>query len=156
MLHVRHATPYASGLSLTGFWAGQTVGRAGLGWVTERFGERRCVSIYLVLAVALQLVFWLVPHFIVSAVSAGLLGMFLGPMFPSCIIMAAKLLPSHLHVSSLGFSTAIGGTGGAIAPFIVGAIAEAKGLQVLQPIVIALLGLLIIVWLCFPRVKERT
>ena len=68
MLRVRNATPYASGMSATGFWAGMTAGRALLGFVTERFGERVCVSIYLAIALALELVFWLVPQFVSGAI----------------------------------------------------------------------------------------
>lgn len=68
--------------------------------------------------------------------------------------MATKLLPPHLHVPSTGFATALGGVGGSVFPFITGAIAQAKGVQVLQPIVLAMLVVLLIVWLCFPRLKS--
>jgi hypothetical protein len=94
-------------------------------------------------------------------------------LFPAGIVMATKLLPRHLHVSAVGFSTAIGGerelaeffmvgpecekfadvctgTGGALFPFAVGAIAQAKGVQVLQPIILFLLA-----WLCLPQVKKQ-
>ena len=64
MLRVRAASPYASGLSATGFWAGMTVGRASLGFVTERYGERLCVTIYLIIEIALELMFWLIPRFV--------------------------------------------------------------------------------------------
>jgi fucose permease len=64
MLRVRNASAYASGISATGFWAGMTVGRALLGFITERYGERLCVTIYLALAIGLELVFWLVPKFV--------------------------------------------------------------------------------------------
>lgn len=64
MLRVREATPYASGISATGFWLGMTFGRALLGFITERYGERLCVTIYLVIAIGLELVFWLVPKFV--------------------------------------------------------------------------------------------
>jgi fucose permease len=57
MMRVRMASHYASGISATGFWAGMTVGRAGLGFVTEHFGERRCVIVYLIAALALELIF---------------------------------------------------------------------------------------------------
>lgn len=43
--------------------------------------------------------------------------------------MATKLLPGHLHVPSVGFSTAFGGTGGAVFPFIVGVVAQRRGVQ---------------------------
>lgn len=82
MLRVREASPSASGYSGTGFWTGMAVGSATLGFVTKRFGERVCISIYLTLCLALQLIFWLVPQFVVSAVTVAFLGFFLGPMFP--------------------------------------------------------------------------
>src|SRR5438477_6996609 len=146
MIRVRTASHYASGISATGFWAGMTVGRAGLGFVTEHFGERRCVITYLLAALALELIFWFVPQFVVSAVVVALLGFFLGPLFPAGIVMNTKLLPVHLHVSAIGFATAFGGTGGAVFPFIVGAIAQAKGVEVLQPMIMALLVILLLLW----------
>ncbi|ETI24570.1 hypothetical protein G647_03939 [Cladophialophora carrionii CBS 160.54] len=155
MLRVRSASPSASGYSGTGFWAGMALGRATLGFVTERFGERICISIYLALCLALQLVFWLVPKFIVSAVAVAFLGFFLGPMFPGCVMMAAKLLPKHIHVSAIGFAMAIGGTGGTVFPFAIGAIASSQGVKVLQPIILALLVVLLGLWLSFPRLKKR-
>ena len=155
MLRVRSASPSASGYSGSGFWAGQALGRATLGFVTERFGERTCVLIYLALCLALELVFWLVPQFIVSAVAVAFLGFFLGPMFPGGVMMAAKLLPKHIHVSSIGFAMAMGGTGGTIFPFAIGAIAASKGVKVLQPVVLSLIVVLMGIWFSFPKVKKR-
>lgn len=155
MINVRHASPYASGISATGFWAGMAAGRAGLGFVTERFGERLCITIYLVICLALQLLFWLVPQYIVSAVAVAFLGFFLGPMFPGAVIMSTKLLPKRIHVSSIGFAMALGGSGGAIFPFVIGAVAAKKGVGVLQPIILALIVVVAIVWLSFPRIKKK-
>lgn len=84
MLRVRSADNYAAGISGTGFWAGMTVGRALLGFVTERYGERLCVTIYLACAVGLELVFWLVPKFVVSAIAVAFLGFFLVSIPSSC------------------------------------------------------------------------
>ncbi|KAF2101051.1 putative MFS transporter [Rhizodiscina lignyota] len=155
MIKVRSASPYASGISSTGFWAGMTVGRASLGFLTDKFGERISVVVYLAFALALEIIFWLVPKFVVSAIAVAFLGFFFGPLFPAGIVMATKLLPVHLHVSGVGFATALGGTGGALLPFAVGAIAEKKGVKVLQPIVLALIIVLFVIWLSFPRVKKR-
>ena len=155
MIRVRKVSHYASGISATGFWAGMTLGRAGLGFVTEHFGERKCVIIYIIAALVLELIFWLVPQFVVSAVAVAFLGFFLGPLFPAGIVMSAKLLPVHLHVSAIGLATALGGTGGAVFPFIVGAIAQLKGVRVLQPVIVALLIVLFLLWLSLPRIKKR-
>ena len=138
-----------------GFWAGMTVGRAVLGFVTEYFGERLSVTVYLITSMCLELVFWLVPQFIVSAIAVALLGFFLGPLFPAGIVMSTKLLPKHLHISAIGFATAFGGGVGAVFPFAVGAIAQAKGVQVLQPIILALFVLISALWLFLPRIKKR-
>ncbi|KAM0270660.1 hypothetical protein ACHAQH_009343 [Verticillium albo-atrum] len=155
MLRVREAGAYESGISGSGFWAGMVAGRAGLGFVTERFGERLCIMIYLAFCIALQLLFWLVPRFEVSAVAVAFLGFFLGPMFPGAVTVTAKLLPKDIHVSAIGFAMAMGGTGGTIFPFAIGAIAASRGLLVLQPIILALIVVVAGVWLCFPRLKKR-
>jgi fucose permease len=112
-------------------------------------------QIYLPLTMALELLFWLVPQFYVSAVAVSLQGFFLGPLFPAAVVAATKLLPKHLHVSAIGFAAAFGGSGAAIFPFAVGAIAQAKGVQVLQPIILALLGVIWGLWLCLPRIHRK-
>lgn len=154
MLNVRHASAYASGISGTGFWAGMALGRATLGFVTERYGERLCITIYLAICIALELLFWLVPEFIVSAVAVAFLGFFLGPLFPGAVMITAKLLPKRIHVSAIGFAMSMGGTGSAVFPFIIGAVASKKGVTVLQPIILALIVVISVVWLSFPRVRK--
>lgn len=154
MLRERDASSYASGISATGFWAGQCAGRAVLGFITEHYGERLCVTVYLIICLGLELIFWLVPQFVVSAVAVAFLGFFLGPLFPAGVVMCAKLLPKHLHVSALGSATAIAGLGGALVPFAVGAIAQARGVWVLQPIILALLAVISAMWLLLPKVEK--
>ncbi|KAI4207142.1 MAG: hypothetical protein LQ346_000720 [Caloplaca aetnensis] len=114
MIRVRHGEPFSSGMTATGFWLGITVGRVVLGFITPRIGERVAVSVYLVISVSLELIFWLVPQFIVSAVAVSLLGFFIGPIFPSTVIAVTKLLPSEMHVAAIGFSAAVGGGGAAL------------------------------------------
>jgi fucose permease len=157
MMTVRHGSAFASGMAATGFWLGMTVGRVVLGFVTPKIGERLSVMVYIPIAMALELLFWLVPQFHVSAVAVGLIGFFIGPLFPAAIVQATKLLPRHLHVFVIGFSAAFGGGGASAFPFAVGAIAQSssKGVEVLQPIVLALLTALLILWLCLPRVPKK-
>lgn len=114
MIRVRHGEAFSSGMTATGFWLGITVGRVILGFVTPKTGERLAVSVYLVVACGFELIFWLVPQFIVSAVAVSLLGFFIGPIFPSTVIVVTKLLPTEMHVAAIGFSAAIGGGGAAV------------------------------------------
>lgn len=155
MIKVRDAEKFAAGMSATGFWLGMTVGRVILGFVTPRIGEKLSIMIYLPLAIGLQLLFWLVPQFYVSTVAVALQGFFLGPCFPAAVVACTKLLPKHLHVSSIGFAAAFGGSGGAIFPYAVGAIAQAKGVQVLQPIILALMAVIWCLWVMLPRMNKK-
>lgn len=154
MANVRHANAFASSATATGFWAGMTVGRLGLSFLTARLGEYKSVILYLSLAAALELIFWLVPNLVVSAVAVALMGVFMGPMFPTAIVLVAKLLPKSLHVGTIGFATAFGGSGGAIFPFIVGAIAQAKGVKTLQPVILALLVAIAGLWIVLPGARK--
>lgn len=77
MLRIRHGSKLASGLVSTGFWAGVTVGRFVLGFGTPRLFKslKQAVTAYLVLAAIFELLFWLIPNFILSAVMVSVLGM---------------------------------------------------------------------------------
>ncbi|KAK7398038.1 hypothetical protein QQX98_012588 [Neonectria punicea] len=150
MLRVRDAEPFLAGLTVTLFWLGLTLGRVVLGFVTGRIGEKLAITGYLALSIGLELLYWLVPNFVASVVFVMLLGFFLGPMFPAAVVVATKLLPADYHVSAIGFAAAFGGGGAALLPFAVGAIAQHKGVEVLQPIVVAILAFIILVWLMLP------
>lgn len=95
------------------------------------------------------------PHFAVSAAAVALEGFFLGPLFPAVVVATTRLLPARLHVSAIGFAAALGGSGAAIFPFAVGVLAQAKGVRVLQPVVVALLAALLSVWALMPRLKKE-
>ncbi|PWY67647.1 MFS transporter [Aspergillus sclerotioniger CBS 115572] len=154
MMRVRHATPFASGMAVTGFWLGITCGRVFLGFITPMIGEELSVTLYALCVIIFGFVFWLVPNFYVSAVAVSLQGFFLGPLFPVLIVVATKILPQSLHVSSIGFASAIGGAGAALLPFAVGSLAESQGVQILQPFIIGLSVGILLLWLCLWRVSK--
>jgi fucose permease len=125
---------------------GITVGRVILGFITPRLGENFSIFIYLLCAMGMQILFWLVPQFIVSSIAAAFVGFFLGPLFPAVVVATTKLLPAHLHVATIGFAAAFGGGGACVLPFAVGAIAQRAGVRVLQPIILSMLGLALVLW----------
>ncbi len=103
---------------------------------------------------AMQLLFWLVPSFVVSSIAVAFVGFFLGPLFPAVVVAMTKLLPPYLHVPAIGFSAAFGGSGAAVLPFAVGAIAQSAGVKVLQPIILGLLGIAVLLWtMGMPKIK---
>lgn len=150
MIEVRHAEGFLAGLVVTLFWAGLTLGRIALGFVTGRIGEKLAVVAYLALCIVFQVLYWMVPSIAATVVFVILLGFFLGPLFPAAIVVMTKLLPADQHVATIGLTSAIGGGGAALFPFLVGAIAEESGVGVLQPFVLALLGVISLLWLTLP------
>ncbi|QVM12955.1 hypothetical protein D8B26_007572 [Coccidioides posadasii str. Silveira] len=157
MINIRHGSAFASGMSATGFWLGLTVGRVILGFVTPRVfkSEKHAVIVYLLCTIVLELLFWLVPQFYVSAVMVSFVGFFLGPLFPIAIVAATKLLPKHIHVSAIGFAAAIGASGSTAFPFAVGAIAQEKGVQILQPFILGILVACLGIWLFLPSLSKK-
>ncbi|KAB8260285.1 major facilitator superfamily domain-containing protein [Aspergillus pseudonomiae] len=155
MMRVRHGADFASGMVATGFWLGIACGRVVLGFITPRIGEKMAIIVYSLFAIACGLILWLVPNFYASAVAVSFQGFFLGPFFPAAVIVATKLLPRSLHVSAIGFAAAFGGGGAAVLPFVVGAIAQARGVQVLQPFIIGLSAGILLLWLGLPRLPKK-
>jgi fucose permease len=91
-----------------------------------------------------------VPNLVASIVFIIVLGFFLGPHFPAAIVVATKSLLTDLHISAIGFAAAFGGGCAAIFPFAADAIAERKGVAVLQPFVLDIHGFLLVLWLGLP------
>lgn len=147
MLDIRHGTPFASGMVATGFWLGITLGRLALGFVTPLLGENFAVALYLSLCLVFTLLYSFIPSFLVSAITVSLLGFFLGPMFPAAVVATTKLLDQRLHVTSITFAAAVAGAGACVFPFAVGSIAKREGVGLLKWFVIAMNGVLLLVWL---------
>lgn len=63
-------------------------------------------------------------------------------------MVVTKILPRELHVSSIGFASAVGGAGAAVLPFTVGALAETKGVGILPVFMVGFSGGLFILWIC--------
>ena len=113
------------------------------------------MKIYMLLSILCQLVFWLVPQIHVSAVAVSLQGFILGPLFPAAVVVARKSLSDDLYVPALGFAVASSGGGGAVLPFAIGALAQAKGVSVFPPITLVMLVVILILWICLPSLKPE-
>lgn len=153
MVRYKHGDESKMGGVASGFWAGLTAGRVVLGFVTGRIGENTMVTVYLLLAIVFQCVYWLSPTIVGSAIGAALVGVCYGPLFPTAVLTLSRILPSRLHVASVGFASSFGGAGSAVFPFITGAIAESRGTWVLQPIVIALILAMLLLWIYIPTIE---
>ncbi|KAH8433297.1 MFS transporter [Aspergillus melleus] len=142
------------GYVLTGFYGGSFLGRLVLAEPTYRFGERRMVFVYAVLCVGLQLVFWLVPEIVTAAVAVSFLGFFSGPFFATGINVGSRMFGPEIRSSAIAFVFVLGQIGGSIFPAVTGIIAARVGVQVLQPMLVGLLGAAGLSWLILPRDVE--
>lgn len=151
MRRARHASTYISSLSSSGFWIGMAAGRFLLGPVTDKLGVRTATACYLLIAFASQVVLAVVDLAVVSVIAVTLVGFFLGPLFPSGIVMMTRLLPKELHVGAVSFVASVGQLGAAAGPFAMGSMVQFLGIQIFQVFILAMLAVTLLTWLLFPR-----
>ncbi|PBK59802.1 MFS general substrate transporter [Armillaria solidipes] len=139
-----------SGYISSGFFGGLTLGRVGLLWVNKKVGERRVLFVYSFIAIGLELVVWLVPSLIGGGVAVSLVGVVLGPMYPIVMNHSSRILPPWLLTGSIGWIAGFGQAGSALFPFISGALANSVGISSLQPLLVAMMGFMIVLWALVP------
>ncbi|KAF9219515.1 MFS general substrate transporter [Gyrodon lividus] len=145
----------SSGYISSGFFGGLMTGRVALLWVNRKVGERRALFIYSVLAIGLELVVWLVPSLIGSAVSVSIIGILLGPMYPITMNHAGRVLPAWLLTGSIGWIAGFGQAGSALLPLMTGAIASSSGIGALQPLLVAMMTFMTFLWVFVPNKGPR-
>ena len=143
------------GYVTAGFWAGITLGRFLLSHPCHLIGEKASVIGCIIGAIGFQLLVWLVPSIMGEAVAVAIVGLLIGPIFPCATTVFSKLIGRKLQMSSLAFISAMGSSGGAIMPFLIGLISQKTGTWVLHPIVVALFVAMIISWACLDRLGKR-
>ncbi|EPS32537.1 hypothetical protein PDE_07497 [Penicillium oxalicum 114-2] len=156
LISYRNGDPSHVGYVSAGFWAGITVGRFLLTHPAATLGHKTAVLIMVAGAVAFQLMTWLIPNIVGDAVAVAILGLLLGPVYPSATAVFTQLLPRRMHMTSLSFISALGSSGGAVSPFFTGLLAQHVGTMVLHPICLGLYGLMAASWLFLPKVSKRS
>lgn len=139
-----------------GFWGGITLGRFLLSHPAHKIGEKLFVYVMVVGAAVFELLVWQVPNVIGDSVALAIVGLLLGPIYPCAMVIFSRAIGRKDQVSSLSVISAFGSSGGAVAPFTTGILAQAAGTFVLHPIALGLFGVMIACWFCFPNVRKRT
>ncbi|KAI9826092.1 MAG: hypothetical protein M1832_000541 [Thelocarpon impressellum] len=156
LITYRNGNPADVGYVTAGFWAGITLGRFLLSHPAHKIGEKRFVAVAVVLSAGFQLIVWLVPDVVGNAVAVSIVGLLLGPVYPCAMAVFSQHLGRRLQVTALGFISAMGSSGGAVAPFMTGLGAQAAGTWILHPVCIGLYVLMEACWLTMPRSRKRT
>ncbi|KAF7357297.1 MFS domain-containing protein [Mycena sanguinolenta] len=147
---VRGGGPSA-GYIAAGFAGGVTLGRIILIWVNKKIGENRGVYLYSLIAIGLQLVVWLVPSLIGGAISVAFIGLLSGPIYPLALNRAAKLFPPWLLTATMSWMAAMATVGGAVVPFVAGAISSKAGIKSIQPVILAMMVTKYFLWMLIPK-----
>jgi fucose permease len=155
LINYRHGDPAQVGYVTAGFWGGITLGRFALSHVASSIGEKRFVYGLGVGAIAFQTLVWLIPNIIGDAVAVAFIGLLLGPVSPCCMVLFLRLLPKRLQTTSISFVSSAGSSGGAVAPFLTGLLAQAVGTYVLHPVCIGLFVVMLGCWFLLPKVERR-
>ncbi|KAL6302999.1 MFS general substrate transporter [Sparassis latifolia] len=154
IINVREGGP-SSGYISSGFFGGLTLGRVALLWLNKLIGERRVIFLYMLLAIALELVVWLVPSLIGGAVAVSFVGMFLGPIYPIVMNHSGRILPPWLLTGCIGWIAGFGQAGSAFFPLLAGLLASREGIKSLQPLLVSMMCFMFCLWTLVPSTPRR-
>lgn len=116
---------------------------------------------------------WFVDSLPGNAVAFAFIGFFLGPMYPIVMMVVTEVMPGELQAGTIGWIASLGQAGSAIMPLyveylssdlrtgadfssITGAIANRYGPWVLQPLMVAFIGVDVILWALVVRPKRKS
>nr|VWP01938.1 Oligopeptide transporter OPT-like protein [Ganoderma boninense] len=124
----RHGGP-SSGYISSWFWAGSTIGRLALIPFTKMLGEWRALRLYILIAIGLEFTIWLMPSFVANAAAVVSIGFVFGPIFATVMAHTAHILPPDLIGGAISWIAIFTSTGGAVFPFLAGAVASRASLD---------------------------
>ncbi|CZR56895.1 related to MFS efflux transporter [Phialocephala subalpina] len=155
LVQFRHGDPSKVGFVTSGFWAGITLGRFTLSFLAHKTGERVFVFVVTFGALVLELLIWFVPSIPGDSIAVAFSGLLLGPVYPCAVHIFQRLIPRKMQISSLSLIGSVGSSGGAVAPFMTGMLAQHVGTFVLHPICIGLFVFMGITWFLLPKAERR-
>ena len=106
-------------------------------------------------ALILELMIWFVPSIVGDSVTVAFSGLLLGPVYACGMHIFQKLIPRNMQLSSLSLIASVGSSGGAVAPFMTGMLAQRMGTFVLHPICIGLFVMMAATWWALPEPEKR-
>ncbi|KAI8143552.1 major facilitator superfamily domain-containing protein [Fennellomyces sp. T-0311] len=130
---------------IAGYWTALAAGRIVLGYLCDKFGEKRMITIFTFITTAVLVGLWLLADIVIDSI---------GPLLPSMISLASKVLPRSLHATSIGFIAGTGAGGAALFPFITGQVAGKFGILAMPAVCLTMTVTMQIVWTFIPASKK--
>lgn len=147
----------AAGYAVSGYWLGLTAGRFLISPIATRAGMSAAgMSVGCLVGVtAAAILVWLAPVAIVASAGLALLGFFLGPLFPTAMAVTPMLTTARLVPTAIGVMNGMSVVGGAVFPWLAGAVAQGVGVWTLLPFTVVLALLQLAVWWRLVRQMTR-
>lgn len=146
-------TPYKKCSHIvTSFWSGLTVGRVVLGWVTGHYFTTELVAnmVYITCSFGGYILIWWIlfatDYINILFPLVFITGVVVGPIFPTTVMTAIRLVPKREEVASIGFITAAGGSGAAMFCSLIGAVAETSSISLFPLIIMVIFGVITVAW----------
>ncbi|KAI8373759.1 major facilitator superfamily domain-containing protein [Blakeslea trispora] len=138
---------------VSGYWAGLASGRILLGYLSSRFGEKLMISLFTMMIIFGLVLMMVYKNIVLNSTIFVTLGLLLGPMFPTTVSLASKVLPRSYHATSIGFMAALGAGGAALFPFLTGQVAGHYGILIMPMACIIMSVVMLILWAFVPSDK---
>jgi fucose permease len=147
LMQARGLPESLAGYAISGYWLGLALGRFLISPIATRLGVTTAGMMYACLAgvAAAATLAWLSPATL-TCVALGLLGFFLGPVFPTTMAITPGLTDASLVPTAIGVMNAAAVVGGSALPWLAGTIAQSAGMRVLLPFTLALALVQVAVW----------
>ncbi|KAI0686005.1 MFS general substrate transporter [Cytidiella melzeri] len=155
IIEVRKGDPEGASWVASGMYLGLAIGRILLPPLNMLLGERNAVFIYVAFAIVLECLAWLIPSFSSTAICTALIGLVISTFYSAAIAMGGKLIPRSMHADAFSIISAVGQSGSAFWPLVIGVMSTKTGIWVVEPTVIALLGAQGACWWLVPKVGRR-
>lgn len=142
----RNTPGMLAGYSVSAYWMGLTLGRFGMGPVINRWGAVPTLNAALVLLTVGLMTWWLLPD---QLLSLPMIGLALGPIFPTVIWLMPKRIPTAMVPAAIGFMTSAASLGAATIPSLLGWIADRATLGIIPALLVPLAALMVLLhyWL---------
>ncbi|MGE0043710.1 MAG: MFS transporter [Vicinamibacterales bacterium] len=134
-----------------GMWFGYVT----FGFVSDALGRKPTYIVYLVTAAVLVWAYGLTRHPATLLVLGPFVAFFGTGYFSGFGAITAEIYPTAIRATAQGFTYNIGRLGSAVAPFVVGSMAQARGFGIAFTITAAAFIVAALLWLVIPETRGR-
>lgn len=162
LIIIKDLSPRDSSYITSAYWLSLTIGRMVIGLIIGKFFENDETTVAFAVCVLISIftsIFTLASSLVIQTICICLIGAFIGPVFPTTIIIALKTLPLNIHALGVGFISSCGSSGAALVPYIIGFVSamnkgdedyvEGEGLVYFPIISLVVFGVAMILWGAF-------